>query len=354
MGKNRTRDLVIFILLLIITIVGEIYTVFLFRASFYSGNEVSLTYSEESLFDYKVWLQENDFYEEEYLGEDYNVIADAIDEIEIDFDYNLNFSDYVQGSSYYTINSRIVAYQKGDLSEKKIWDYNKLIRDRAITIYDVDTLKINNANNFRIDYQEYRELMNDYKNNYGVSLVGDLIIEIDIKSNLSYSKFTNNIDLDNRRMFLTIPLTDSVVSISKDNIDMSSQTLIEKGETKINYLKLSLSLIAFVLGFSLCVFLGLTLAKLVGYDSKYDRELKRILRTYGSIIVNVKQFKFDNNEKIIYVDSISELLDAQQELRKPILFYNVKFNKKASFALRYDNDVLVYNMNSSLYNNEKK
>ena len=55
----------------------------------------------------------------------------------------------------------------------------------------------------------------------------------------------------------------------------------------------------------------------------------------------------------MYVDSFSELLDAQQELRKPILYYNVCNNRKALFILNYDNDLLAYKMSSKLYTDEK-
>lgn len=354
MGKNRLRDLVIFISLLIVTVIGEIYAGILFCNSFNSGEEIPFSYNESSSLNYKVWLKGNDFYEEDYLGEDYDVIANAIDYIDVDFNYKLDLSDYVKGVSYYTINSRIVAFQKGDVNEKKIWDYNKIIKDKVIMTYDVDTMKIDRLDNFKIDYQMYRTLMDNYKKNYGVSLVGNLIIEIDINSELNYEKFSDSININNRRLTLTIPLTESVVKITKSEINSNTQRLVEKGDAHINYLKLSLSLVAFALGLYLCVFLGLTLVKLVGIDSKYSRELKKILRTYGSIIVNVKEFKLDNKIKTMYVDSFSELLDAQQELRKPILFYNVHTNKEALFILRYDNDLLVYKMCSDLYDNEKK
>lgn len=354
MGKSKIKDLVILIVLLSITIVGEIYAVFLFRDSFNAGGQTSLTYEEKSDLSYKVWLFDNNFYEVDYLGEEYSIIADAIDEIEIDFSYDLDFSDYVRGSNYYTINSKIVAYQKGDPNKKKVWDYSKMIKDKVITVYNTDTENVSVLDSVKIQYQKYKNMMKDYQSNYGVSLIGDLIIEIDIKNNFDYGNFNNNMDFNNRKMVLTIPLTDSVIDIDKKLIDNNSQTLIEKEESKINGLKLLLSLLAFALGLGLCVFMGITLAKLVGYDSKYDKELKKILRTYGSVIVNVKEFKLGAKEKAIYVDSMNELLDAQQELRNPILFYNIKPNKQALFALRYNNDVLIYNMSSNLYNDKKK
>lgn len=355
MGKNRKNDLAMFVLLLVFTIVGTVYSTILFIASFEDGEEITISYDEKSSLGYKVWLLDNDFYSSEYLDEQYNVVASSIKEIEIDFEYLLNTSDFVRGVSYYTINSRIVAHQRGDLSERKIWDHEKLIKDKSITVYDVDSMVIKNNDNFKINYQEYKKLMDDYKSKYAVSLTGNLIIEIDIKTDLDYEKFNNKIDLEKRRMTVTIPLTESVVNITKSEIKNNNQVLIEKNASEINYLKLCLSVLAFALGLCLCVFLGITLVKLVGIDSKFDKELKKILKTYGSVIVNVNEINFDNKKDYLMVSSFSELLDAQQELKKPILFYNVKPNRKVLFLIKYEKDVLAYEMNSNLYEaNTKK
>ena len=239
-------------------------------------------------------------------------------------------------------------------TKRKVWDYEKIITDKVITNYDVDSLTINNSNTFQVDYQYYKDLMTNYQNNYKVSLVGNLIIEIKIKSNLVYDKFNNKIDIEERVMEVVIPLTDNIVTITKNSIDKNSQILIEKGESSINYLKLILSILALVLAFCLCTYMGISLVKIFGIDSKYIKELRKILKTYGSIIVNVDEIKIDKDVNKINVLSFYELLDAQQELKKPILFYNVKPNKNAIFAIKYDNDMLIFKMDSKLYENNKK
>lgn len=354
MGKNRKKDLLIFVLLFLFTIFGMIYAAILFVNSFLDGEEVYINYDEESMINYKVWLLDNEFYSSEYLDEEYNMVSSSIKDIEIDFNYLLNLSDFVNGTSYYTINSKIIAYQRGDLSERKIWDYNKLIKDKVITVYDTNSNVINHSDSFKIDYQEYKKLMDDYKSNYGVSLVGNLVIEIDIKTDLKYDKFNNPIDLDKRKMVITIPLTETIVNITKNAINNNSQVLIEKGDSSINYLKLTLSILAFGLGIVLCFYLGILLVKLIGIDSKYNRELKKILKTYGSVIVNVNEIKIDDDLNSMNVSTFSELLDAQQELKKPILFCNIISNKRSMFAIKYDRDILIYKMNSNLYEDDKK
>ena len=49
-----------------------------------------------------------------------------------------------------------------------------------------------------------------------------------------------------------------------------------------------------------------------------------------------------------------ELLDAQSELRVPILYCNIKPNKESLFYIKYDKDILIYKLKSDLYENDSK
>jgi hypothetical protein len=352
-GKKRMKDFLIFASLLAVSIVMAIYAVYLFYISINNGETKYLSYNETSNLNYKVWLKSNDFYSEKYLGENYDVVASAIDNIEINFDYLLKTSDYVQGKSYYKITSYIQAYQKADETEKKVWNYEKVIKDKTITKYDKNTLRIQDGDSFKIDYQAYRKLMDDYKSNYAVSLVGNLVVEIEIKSDLTYKDFNKKINMESRKMSVVIPLTDSIISIDKNTLEDTKELLSEKKPSTVNYLKLCLSIIGIIWELILIIILGIDLVKLLGIDSKYVKELHKILKTYDSVIVNVEAVKLDN-ENVMYVDKFEELLDAQSEFRVPILYCNVINNKEAMFVIKHDNDAFVYQMKNTLYESEKK
>ena len=352
MGKSRKKDIIIFLCAFVFTILLIVYALILFITSFVPGEEKILNYTDNSSINYKVKLKANDFYSDEYIGEDYNLVASSIDKILIDFKYLLKTSDFVEGESYYTINSKIIAYQTNDSNKKKIWDYEKLIKDKTKVVYDSKIVEVNHSDSFEIDYQTYKNLMEDYKNNYLVSLAGNLVIEINIKTDLKYNNFKKDINLETRTISLNIPLTDQIVNITKTEPKTEPMSIIEKSDSKIKYLRLALSLFAFIGGILLCVFLGTTITKILGYDSKYVRKLNKILRTYNSIIVNIKDNNISKNQKIIAVETFEELLNAQNELRVPIFYTNIRKDKEDWFYLKYDEDTLIYKMKSDLY--EKK
>lgn len=354
MGKSRKRDCITFLVMFMITVVAMLWSIVTFTKSFIDGDETTFRYNENSELNYKVKLLENNFYEKDYLTEDYDLVASSIDKIEVDFKYLFGASDYFTGKYNRKINANIIAYQKGDNTKKKIWDYHEDIGTEKIGTYDKDILQLMDNDKFVIDYQKYRKLMDEYKKNYGVSLVGDLVVNVKIGANLNYGGFKDEIKIDSRSLGITVSLTDQIVNIKKDIIKDNSQTLVEKEDSTINYIKLALSVLAFVIGLILCIFMGITLVRIVGIDSKYVKELNKIFRAYGSIIVNVKNVEIDDNANIMYVTSFEELLDAQQELRKPILYCNIKKNVESLFLIKYDNDVIVYRMHSDLYNKKKK
>ena len=53
----------------------------------------SIYYNEKSDLDYKVYLKENNYFQEKYLGKDRQYIAGLIDYISADFKYELNASN---------------------------------------------------------------------------------------------------------------------------------------------------------------------------------------------------------------------------------------------------------------------
>jgi len=74
--------------------------------------------------------------------------------------------------------------------------------------------------------------------------------------------------------------------------------------------------------------------------SVYQKEKKRILRTYGSVIVEVETLPNIAGKNLIKVKSIDDLVDAQLELREPIYYKND--NDSCFFLLLHYNEACVY------------
>ena len=84
--KRLFFDIVIFVVFIV-------SGTFLLNKSLNFESEKIVKYSEKSNLDYKVYLVENEFYDEPYLDKDMLYVANLIDKILIDFDYNFESDD---------------------------------------------------------------------------------------------------------------------------------------------------------------------------------------------------------------------------------------------------------------------
>lgn len=75
-------------------------------------------------------------------------------------------------------------------------------------------------------------------------------------------------------------------------------------------------------------------------DSIYESYLKKILKTFDSILVKVIEIPSFEGKRIIRVAGLEDLMDAQAEIRKPITFFEE--DNGTSFILLDDNEAYIY------------
>lgn len=73
---------------------------------------------------------------------------------------------------------------------------------------------------------------------------------------------------------------------------------------------------------------------------KYARKVKKILKTYFPILVKCKKVPILIDKNIIEVEDIQSLVNAQMEVRKPILYFEEE--KSVTFMLLDGEETLVY------------
>ena len=82
------------------------------------------------------------------------------------------------------------------------------------------------------------------------------------------------------------------------------------------------------------------------YDrqSKYSRELKRIISKYDDCIVRVKRLYVKKKYNLIYVDSFDELMDIYKKKNKMISFKEIKPGSYALFVIIDDDNAWIYRL----------
>lgn len=327
------RQFLIFVFLLIFLVIGI--------GSLYVGlntkKTISLKYQENNDIDYKVFLKDNDFFEQNYIEKGKTYITSLIDYIQINYNYNIDFSDEVDAEYKYKVMAKIESNKSdttGNYWTKEI-DITKELTEK---VSDKPNYSINQQVN--IDYNQYNELLNEFKKSVGLTnSTGLLSVYLIIDSNVSTKEIKTPIKSN---LVLKLPLSELAIEASIDS-DVSNNTKVIKKSVKEDGLfyniLVALGLFCIVLAIFL-VFVLIRSKRLYKKNYKYDLELDKILSTYDSIIVNIKDLPNIDDYDVIKVESFEELIDAHSEIRKPINYYRTR--DYSIFLLMNDNIVWEY------------
>lgn len=306
----------------------------------YATNHVAaekVNYSEKGNVDYLVYLNENDFYEDDSLLPGMSYIASIIKNITINYNYTFKIDKEINANFYYDIVGTLVI---SDASEENVFftkDYS-LLKDQTEKVAQGNRVDISKS--VTIDYASYNKLAQSFKETYGVDTVSSLTVSLKLNklSENTYQDFNKE-----KVISLKIPLTEKAVNIQMKPVELTTNSQIIKEEDfKINnYPLFILSIIIFILLLILITKIIQYLLLLIPKKNKFQKKVNKILKTYDRLIANVKTLPNFNDYDIYKIDSFSELVDIRDNLKLPIMYYNVKENEKCYFYIESNNKLYL-------------
>lgn len=341
-----------YIFYLFIAIVFSLFSLYYFKMGLKNTYQEEVSYKSSSNVSYKVYLLENDYFDEPYLGMNRTYISSLINYIDINFNYNLNFSNFVSGKYTYYIKG-IIAADKVKDDDSSYWSKSYILKEPVTISYDNQN-SFNIDTNAKVDYQKYNSLLNEFRKDYGISFDGTFKVQLVIESESNATNIKESIPVDSL-IEVRVPLTQQVIDLSidlsnNDNEGEVSETIVNN--TSSNYVFLGLGIL--FMSVTLCLLWLIFRYIIFIYLSKseYSKTLKKILSTYDSVIVNVSNLPNLNDLKVIEVNTFSELIDAYSEVRMPINYYEEVADCKSVFVLVSTNMAWVYTLINHEY--EKK
>ena len=341
-----------YIFYLFIAIVFSLFSLYYFKMGLKNTYQEEVSYKSSSNVSYKVYLLENDYFDEPYLGMNRTYISSLINYIDINFNYNLNFSNFVSGKYTYYIKG-IIAADKVKDDDSSYWSKTYILKEPVTISYDNQN-SFNIDTNVKVDYQKYNSLLNEFRKDYGISFDGAFKVQLVIESESNATNIKESIPVDSL-IEVRVPLTQQVIDLSidlsnNDNEGEVSETIVNN--TSSNYVFLGLGIL--FMSVTLCLLWLIFRYIIFIYLSKseYSKTLKKILSTYDSVIVNVSNLPNLNDLKVIEVNTFSELIDAHSEVRMPINYYEEVADCKSVFVLVSTNMAWVYTLINHEY--EKK
>ena len=327
---KTVKKIIISTLLVIALVVQFAFLSYLFKAISPNKdkNNVIMDYTSSGNLDYKVYLKQNDFIDN--------------DQIETGKAYILDLIDYIKITSLYSFKSTVKTNNPEVMTKEKVLD------EKAISFNDSNYASVGSYDLYLTDYLN---MIKDFQNQVKIAVDGYLEVS-------QVSEFSGTVGgasyNDNYSNTLKIPLSNSVVKIENINSKPKTKSVYESDLIKTNKTVMSYIVIANIITFIIICFL---LKKLFTFTNKteYQRELNKILKNYDDIIVNTNSIVDVSRYKIIEINEFKEILNLSRELLLPIMNYEMKKDEETWFYVLKDDIIYIYLVSKEkLENNQNK
>lgn len=290
-------------------------------------------YESNGSITYQIDLKENDFYNADNLNYQ-NIISKYIDNININFKYDLSSSQVLNLNSTYSLNMYLISTYNSNNKVKEIWkEKYELIpktthKSTGKTIMSFDK-KID------INYEEYNKIAEKIRQETGILTNAYLKLEFNINNDLVEEN--KNIKFSDEHLLeVDIPLLENITSIEKKGEFNKKETLYNIVNMGINYKQLALGICLTLVSLAF-VITAIKMFLEVNGLSKYVMEQNKILKRYGDVIAETANKPELNGLNIMEITNFTDLINIEDELRIPILFYET-FKGKESWFVIIDHD----------------
>lgn len=307
--------------------------------------EMVLNYNTTSTVDYKVHLKPNKFYDKSYLEKGKKYISGIIDYVNLNLNYRFNATKTANTTYTYSVSATISSEYESSGAVAELWSKKyDIISPKTVTNRDSSTFNI--GENLKIDYQKYDALATKFKEEYGIAADTKLTITFNINSNTTLNDY-EKVVTEAKKIDLTMPLNKQVTDITVTGVEPVNKTITQTipGERHINYVLLIGAIIATVISAPIC---GISFYKLfkITNVSQYIVQQKRILKSYGDVIAAVTTKPDLYGLKIIEVKDFDDLINIEDELRVPILFYELEEESESWFIITTSTQAYRYILKS--------
>lgn len=328
------------IALLAIIIVGMVVLIFNLNKAYI------VQYEESSNVDYNVYLKDNEFYKNNYLGENSDYVVSLIDYIDAYFDYNLKLSETNINYDYkYRIDAEL-SIKTEDSDNPLFTSTDILIDETYVNDYDKNELNINKR--VQVDYNKYNDLVKKFVQVYGLDDVDSKLMVRMHVGILDNCIDGNEVDNDNEYIVeLEIPLNVKTIDINmnSDVVDLNNNLMICDRDDNLVFV-LALIVLWLII---LMVFVIIKMVKFIMNsrtpESVYEAELRKILSNYKSYIQKINTVVDFNAYKVLKVDTFTDMLEIRDTVQQPILMSEDQFKRGTYFMIPTNTKIMyVYGL----------
>lgn len=341
---RRKGVIVKYIIAIILALIAGIY---LLVQTFKKPEITNIQFTENSNIDYKVYLNENDFFKEDYLGRDNKYIASLINYIEADFKYQLKAQQKNESYKYsYRVEAEI-SVQDEEANGFLFQDKEVLVQDKEYSANTSNILSLNEK--ITVDYNKYNDLVKSFIETYDLD---EYVATVTINMYVKVLDVEGQGDTSKPVMSLNIPLTRKTMAIDIESNEVN-QNMVDVYKTVDNteyvYIAMGLLAVAAILVIRLRYFVRDTESEIALYEMK----LRKIMTNYSSYIQKISnEFKFGDRQ-ILEVRLFEDLLQIRETINKPILMLEGEEAMDTYFFIASEDTTYLYELKPGSYKKNK-
>lgn len=340
--KNKISKLGMLVFSILPTIILLIATYLCFEESVtLNRNGRVVKYKETGNIDYKVYLKDNNYYDESYLNSGMQYVASLINTINVKFNYKVKASENMDFSDKYRVVGELIITDEDDSSKILYRKKENLIDDKVINIESAE-FKIEEETD--IDYEKYTTIVEEYKKNLGLDVSSKLIVRLETTAEGIIEEEKASID---NKIQMIIPLSESTINIKIDTDKIKSDGTIGNvySSFKINNENLFMVFIFLSIVSILSIILDIYIYIKYFKNDIYKSTVNSILREYDRLIVTGKvSIDEANYPTKIYPVTFEEMVDAARNLDVPIMHYEPIPGEKSFFVIVKDDTIYKYRL----------
>lgn len=303
------------------------------------------SYNAKRNIDYKVYLKENEFFTDNYIEMDKQYPSELIDYIDINLSYLFNGSSVTNMNYDYDITATIIGEYENTNGKSEVWKKEyKLLETQNKSVYDTTLFDINQ--NIKIKYDDYKKQVNDFNNQFNLTIDAYLNVKLNIKYNGLVQKNKNEIN-GSDKLEINIPLSKSIINIKTDYDEETNKSLTPDSNNMRNMNKVYIGVLITIIIIILLIVLHDKI--FISKKTYYTKMLNKILKNYAQIIVEVSNpINYDELE-ILEINNFEDIIDAEEKSKSPILLYEVEEGEESHFIVVNDKYAYRFILNNNSY-----
>jgi len=309
--------------------------------------EELICYKENSTIDYKVYLENNEFYEKEYLEKDNRYIASLIKNIVANFNYELE--SFVKDVDYqYSYRVEAEVNVKETKNKESIYNFKEeLLATKEGTQNGSENLKINE--DIKIDYNHFNDIIKKFVAVYGLENIDSTLkVSMYVTVDGLCKELENGAKCDNNEyvVSLELPLTTKTMAVEINSDIVRCRDEVKVGTDSKSYIIFSLAIIFAIIEVYSIITLVEYIKRTKTPEDIYKNELNKIIESYGAFIQKINnEFEIDDY-KPIYLDMFDDMLKIRDTIQEPILMKQDEVKKATYFMIPGKTKILyIYELN---------